>query len=70
MHDALVMTVCLVTHGIGLLASGFSVYLWQFYIAIGFQFLELAKYGVFRSLLSKCVYRGYSLSEFYIYIYF
>ena len=29
--------------------------LWQFYIAFGIQFLDLAMYGVVRSLASKCV---------------
>ena len=31
--------------------------LWQFYVAFGLQFFELAKYGVIRSLLSKCVHK-------------
>ena len=29
--------------------------LWQYYAAFGLQFMDLAKYGVVRSLLSKCV---------------
>ena len=41
---------------LGLFASAFCVELWQFYAAFGLQFLELAKYGVVRSLLSKCVH--------------
>ena len=32
--------------------------LWQYYAAFGLQFLELAKYGVVRSLLSKCVHEN------------
>ena len=35
--------------------SAFSVKLWQFYAASGLQFLHMAKYGLCRSLLSKCV---------------
>ena len=35
--------------------SAFSVKLWQFYAASGLQFLLVAKYGLCRSLLSKCV---------------
>ena len=35
--------------------SAFCVELWQFYIAFGLQVLELAKYGVVRSLASKSV---------------
>ena len=35
--------------------SGFCTELWQFYGAIGLQVLELAKYGLVRSVLSKCV---------------
>ena len=42
----------------GLFFSGFCVELWQFYAAFGLQFLELAKYGVVRSLLSKCVHEN------------
>ena len=37
------------------MVSAFCTSLWQFYVAFGFQFFELAKYGVIRSLLSKCV---------------
>ena len=40
---------------IGLITSGFCTELWQFYAAFGLQSLELAKYGVVRSLMSKCV---------------
>ena len=36
--------------------SGLCVELWQFYAAFALQSLELAKYGVVRSLLSKCVH--------------
>ena len=32
--------------------------LWQYYAAFGLQFMELAKYGVVRSLLSKCVHEN------------
>ena len=39
----------------GLILSAFSVQLWQFYAASGLQFLHMAKYGLCRSLLSKCV---------------
>ena len=46
------------TFALGLVASGFCVELWQFYAAFGLQFLELAKYGVVRSLLSKCVHEN------------
>ena len=37
--------------------SAFSVKLWQFYAATGLQFLHVAKYGLCRSLLSKCVHK-------------
>ena len=37
--------------------SAFSVQLWQFYAATGLQFLHVAKYGLCRSLLSKCVHK-------------
>merc|ERR1712062_127862 len=57
MHDALLLTVCLATHSTGLFLSAFCVKLWQFYAAFGLQFFELAKYGVIRSLLSKCVHK-------------
>ena len=39
----------------GLFLSAFCTELWQYYAAIGLTFMELAKYGVIRSLLSKCV---------------
>ena len=39
----------------GMILSAFSVKLWQFYAATGLQFLHVAKYGLCRSLLSKCV---------------
>ena len=39
----------------GLFLSGFCVKLWQFYACFGAQLFELCKYGVIRSLLSKCV---------------
>ena len=39
----------------GMILSAFSVQLWQFYAATGLQFLYMAKYGLCRSLLSKCV---------------
>ena len=32
--------------------------LWEYYAAFGLQFMELAKYGVVRSLLSKCVHEN------------
>ena len=39
----------------GLLFSAFSIELWQFYLSHGIQFLSFCKYGLIRSLLSKCV---------------
>ena len=39
----------------GLIISGFCTEVWQFYVATAFQLFELGKYGVVRSLLSKCV---------------
>ena len=39
----------------GLFLSGFCVELWQWYASFGLQLFELCKYGVIRSLLSKCV---------------
>ena len=39
----------------GLFLSAFCTELWEYYAAISLTFLELAKYGVIRSLLSKCV---------------
>ena len=40
---------------LGLILSGFSVKLWQFYGATALQFLHVCKYGLVRSLLSKCI---------------
>ena len=39
----------------GLAGAAFSKTLWQFYLAHGLQLLQSCKYGLVRSLLSKCV---------------
>ena len=39
----------------GLFISGFCTEVWQFYVATGFTLFEIGKYGVTRSLLTKCV---------------
>merc|ERR1712156_793374 len=56
-HDALVISVSLFLETIGYFICGFCDELWQFYVAFGLIFLQHAKYGVIRSLASKCVHR-------------
>ena len=56
-----------ISYIIGYFLCGFCDELWQFYIAFGLIFLQHAKYGVIRSLASKCVHReeiGKILSAF------
>ena len=55
MHDSLILTLTLFTETCGLLLSAFCTELWQFYLAHAVQLMGSCKYGLVRSLLSKCV---------------
>ena len=56
LHDASIQTLCLAVECIGLYAFVFSINLWQVYVSNGImELLSWCKFGLIRSLISKCV---------------
>ena len=56
LHDATIQTLCLAVECVGLYAFVFSLTLWQVYVSNGvMELLSWCKFGLIRSLISKCV---------------
>ena len=56
LHDASIQTLCLAVECMGLYAFVFSINLWQVYVSNGImELLSWCKFGLIRSLISKCV---------------